>query len=134
MTMVVRTASDADMMASQRAAVWSLDRQAAVYDTVTLADVVEAETWRERLGARIGVIFAGVALLLAAFGISSVVRYAVTRRWREFGVTARARRHAGPRRRRSPSAKRLCLSSPVWASGCSWCWQRRGCSARSWWA
>ncbi len=86
MTMVVRTASDADMMASQRAAVWSLDRQAAIYDTVTLADVLEAETWRERLGARIGGIFAGVALLLAAFGISSVVRYAVTRRWREFGV------------------------------------------------
>lgn len=86
MTLVVRTETDAPLFPALRDAVWSLDRQAAVYDGMTLADVLAAETWRERLGAHVGAIFAAVALLLAAVGISSVVRHAVTRRWREFGV------------------------------------------------
>jgi hypothetical protein len=86
MTLVVRTATDAPLFPALREAVWGLDRQAAVYDGMTLADVLAAETWRERLGAHVGATFAAVALLLAAVGISSVVRHAVTRRWREFGV------------------------------------------------
>lgn len=86
MTLVVRTDADIAIQTSVREAVWQLDRQAAVYDGLTIDDVLAAETWRERLGATTSGVFACVALVLAAVGVSSVVGYAVTRRWREFGV------------------------------------------------
>lgn len=86
MTLVIKTASSGAIDGTVREAVWRLDRQAAVYDSLTIADVLAAETWRERLGAAVSGIFAAVALILAAVGVSSVVAYGVTRRWREFGV------------------------------------------------
>jgi putative ABC transport system permease protein len=86
MTIVVRTVSDVPVQAAVRDAVWRLDGQAAVYDGVTVDDVLAAETWRERLAATLSSTFALVALFLAAVGISSVVGYAVTRRRREFGL------------------------------------------------
>ena len=86
MTLVIKTASSMAIDSTVREAVWRLDRQAAVYDSLTITDVLAAETWRERLGATLSGIFALVALVLAAVGVSSVVAYAVTRRWREFGL------------------------------------------------
>ena len=86
MTLVVRAASDVYVQSAVREAVWSLDTGAAVYDGVTLDDVLAAEAWRERLAATVSSVFAMVALVLAGIGISSVVGYAVTRRRREFGV------------------------------------------------
>ena len=115
MTLVVRTATDAPMFPALRDAVWALDRQAAVYDGMTLADVLAAETWRERLGARVGAIFAGVALLLAAVGIverGALRRDAALARVRRAagaGRHARARRHAG----RSAKRRRRCVAGLV---------------------
>ena len=86
MTLVVRTDADIAIQTTVREAVWRLDRQAAVYDGITIDEVLASETWRERLGATTSGVFACVALVLAAVGVSSVVAYAVTRRWREFGV------------------------------------------------
>jgi putative ABC transport system permease protein len=86
MTLVVRAVTDVPVLPAVREAVWRLDGQAAVYDAMTMEDVLAAETWRERVAAVVSTVFAVVALAMAAVGISSVVGYAVTRRRREFGV------------------------------------------------
>jgi putative ABC transport system permease protein len=86
MTLVVRTAREGSVLPSMASAVWAVNRGAAVYDGTTMDDVMADEIWRQRLSASVGGIFAGVALLLAAVGITGIVRYAVTARWREFGV------------------------------------------------
>lgn len=111
MTMVVRAGADIDLAGPLRAAVWDLDRQAAVYDVVALGEVVASEMWRERLGARVGGLFASVAVVLAVLGIAGVVRYGVTRRWREFGIRCAlgaTRRHVVALAMREAAAPVVC--------------------------
>jgi hypothetical protein len=86
MTMVVRADASAPLLVPATAAVWAVNPSAAVYDGLTMRDVMADEIWRERLSACVGGLFAAVSLLLASVGITGVVRYAVTARWREFGV------------------------------------------------
>jgi putative ABC transport system permease protein len=87
MTIVARTNEDAgSLLPLVRDAVWAEDKQAAVYEAITLDAVLDREVWRERLAADLVAVFALVALTLAAVGIHGILAYTVSQRMSEFGL------------------------------------------------
>jgi predicted permease len=87
MTLVVRSASaSAGMVSAVTNAVHDVDREMPLRDILTMDDLVANSLSQQRFNMLLLSAFAGLALVLAAVGIYSVLSYSVKRSVREIGI------------------------------------------------
>jgi putative ABC transport system permease protein len=87
MSFALRTAGEPTALAAAvRQVVRELDSNLPVTEVTTQAARAQATLGQERLSARLLSFFGGVALLLAAIGLSGVLAYSVAQRTNEIGI------------------------------------------------